>query len=777
MVKKRFTLGFQINELDSGYTSKILDGVNKFTQNNDCNLLVFPGRSLDIPYDSDYQNNVIYEYISQNNVDALIMLSSILCNFVSMDELPKFHKRIKGIPIISIGIELEGIPSIVIDNRKGLYDEISHLIEDHGRRRIAFITGPDNNPEAQLRLDTYKKALTDHDLPVDQSIIFPGDFTPGGAEIIVNNLIRSNKIKFDALVGANDDSGIKAAEILMDHGFHIPSDIAVAGFDNIEKAQFMIPTFTTVEQPLMEEGMKAAEIALAMLNNGKVPLITTLPTKMIKRSSCGCLPSSLSYSDDDFIYQKENTSANLSSKVFSSSALVIQRAVESLKIPDFEKKNHIKRLTPLLEDLVKILIKDHFTEIAANRFVIKFNQILENEVKSGNTVLIWQEIIKIFHNELLSLNPDRQETDFIEKLLLKSRVILNEIFVLQETSIRYEFKEKLYTIRDISKRLINILDEDELIEKLYRIFPELSIHCCYISKYNKVIVHKRYDSWKMPNKASLILAYKDAKQLEISPKNRYFSPKISLIPRTFFPHDRSYTFNVVPLFHNDDHFGIIIFEIGNAVGVIYETFTLQISSVFKSIHLFNERKKTEEKLKKVFMELEEYNRRLNNLSQTDELTGLYNRRGFISMAQQNLDLALRMGKSGLIYFADLDGLKKINDTYGHIEGDFAIIKASEVLKATFRHVDIIARLGGDEFTVFTMDLNLDFMGVIKKRLEKNIIECNRNINKPYKISISIGAVKYSDKENNSLEILLDKADQILYEEKKKKKKPQEKNEV
>jgi len=106
--------------------------------------------------------------------------------------------------------------------------------------------------------------------------------------------------------------------------------------------------------------------------------------------------------------------------------------------------------------------------------------------------------------------------------------------------------------------------------------------------------------------------------------------------------------------------------------------------------------------------------KLNNLSQTDELTGLYNRRGFISLTRSSLELAQRMGKSGLLFFIDMDGLKVINDSYGHEEGDIAIKEIANILRSAFRKSDIVARLGGDEFTVFTTDTRYGSGGNYKK---------------------------------------------------------------
>jgi len=157
---------------------------------------------------------------------------------------------------------------------------------------------------------------------------------------------------------------------------------------------------------------------------------------------------------------------------------------------------------------------------------------------------------------------------------------------------------------------------------------------------------------------------------------------------------------------------------------------------------------------------------VRQLSLTDELTGLYNRRGFFLLAEQQLKIARRTQTSYFILFADLDGLKKINDTFGHEMGDRVIVDAAQILKQTFRDADIVARLGGDEFALFipTFSGNLDNFYM---RLQENINRFNQQSERAY-ISISLG-VQPGDLNNEfSLEHLVAKADQLMYKNKRTK---------
>lgn len=160
---------------------------------------------------------------------------------------------------------------------------------------------------------------------------------------------------------------------------------------------------------------------------------------------------------------------------------------------------------------------------------------------------------------------------------------------------------------------------------------------------------------------------------------------------------------------------------------------------------------------------------LRILSITDELTGLNNRRGFIHEGKQKFENALQNKRKMFLYFIDMDGLKAINDTLGHEYGDKAIKALAEILKQSFRLSDVIARLGGDEFAVLMVDEHVT-PDVIQQRLQKKIIEYNKNTKEPFKLSISIGYKEFNPENPMSIEEMLHEADKRMYKQKQERKK-------
>jgi len=157
---------------------------------------------------------------------------------------------------------------------------------------------------------------------------------------------------------------------------------------------------------------------------------------------------------------------------------------------------------------------------------------------------------------------------------------------------------------------------------------------------------------------------------------------------------------------------------------------------------------------------------LRALSLTDELTGLNNRRGFFFLAQQELKVARRTGRGGLLVFVDLDGMKRINDANGHQEGDRALVETSRILRETFRESDIIARLGGDEFTVLTVSADEDDADAIKARIAQAVARHNGRPDRSYLLTLSCGIARFDPAGSDTLEDLLARADAALYAEKR-----------
>jgi len=158
--------------------------------------------------------------------------------------------------------------------------------------------------------------------------------------------------------------------------------------------------------------------------------------------------------------------------------------------------------------------------------------------------------------------------------------------------------------------------------------------------------------------------------------------------------------------------------------------------------------------------------RVRSLLLKDKLTGLYNRRGFFALAEQQLKLAKRSWKKMSLFFVDMDGTKKINDTLGHQVGDEALTEAAGVLKEVFRDSDIIARVGGDEFVVLAPDSFDPQSAHIAARLEEHLERVNAAPGRPYRLSLSLGSASYDPGDPRTIDEIITHADRDMYTQKR-----------
>jgi diguanylate cyclase (GGDEF)-like protein/PAS domain S-box-containing protein len=218
-----------------------------------------------------------------------------------------------------------------------------------------------------------------------------------------------------------------------------------------------------------------------------------------------------------------------------------------------------------------------------------------------------------------------------------------------------------------------------------------------------------------------------------------------------------------------------VFRTGKSVQLEHESqrdnnyFLLTLSPVIES----GEKITAVTVVSKKITELKKMEEELRTLTLTDSLTGLYNRRGFLTFAEQHLKIANRMKSKIYMLYADLDDLKRINDAFGHQEGDEALKETARLLEETFRESDILSRIGGDEFVVMPIKFGDENVAAITSRLENNLTRYNEKNHRTYALSISVGITYYDPDQPITVEELLSRCDKLMYKEKTGKKNSQQ----
>jgi diguanylate cyclase (GGDEF)-like protein len=356
----------------------------------------------------------------------------------------------------------------------------------------------------------------------------------------------------------------------------------------------------------------------------------------------------------------------------------------------------------------------------------------------------------------------------IEDFFYKARMLLLETSYKNESkrwSIHHNDIKGLRAV--LSLMISGVNNSREALKSILPMLKDMGMRYFYVFLYENAVSHKITANWVFPENITLTLAYSDSQNL--ADLHGITMPVTSILDRNLYPKDKRYVMVTSPLFYMNEQIGFLVCEPNLNDIYLFESLVVEISCALKLANLIKTRQGIENKLRIALEDLERYNQQLNNISETDELTKLLNRRGFLNHARQMLNVTKRLKRDGALFFADLDGLKSINDTYGHEEGDNAIKVVAEVLKKAFRESDVLARLGGDEFTIFTLNANSNMLDMFEKRISSYVDDYNEASNKPYKVSVSIGAVPFLHTDVTDIESLMNQADILLYQQKKKKK--------
>jgi diguanylate cyclase (GGDEF)-like protein len=305
----------------------------------------------------------------------------------------------------------------------------------------------------------------------------------------------------------------------------------------------------------------------------------------------------------------------------------------------------------------------------------------------------------------------------------------------------------------------------DLFEKFEMILESTKFLAAAVCLYDTPIILKKAYNFSLPNRVNLGVAVDlETGEKQIN-KNISFNPNEQMLPENIFQNKKG-QYVMQPIFYGENQYGYIICRIESKMYVHNSIFLKLLSNAIAQAYEFTEKVEESKRLSKENKILQNRYKNLNEQSKLDELTNVLNRRGFMEIGQKSIDFALEMNLVGLVVFGDMNGLKVINDTYGHEMGDIAIQHQAEVLKKTFRSNDVIGRLSGDEFAVIITSSRLDSLDSIREKVNKMAVSVCYQSDLPFSISISLGAVEFN-KENFDLKELLKRADEQQYIEKRK----------
>ncbi|MBN2536603.1 MAG: substrate-binding domain-containing protein [Spirochaetales bacterium] len=566
MVKKkrnRPTIAFLTDWSEQDYQTNLREGVIDAAEENDANLFCFVGGGLNSVNAYEIQRNVIYELVNENNVDGVIIMSASIGHYISYNEIVEFCNNYRNMPIVSIAVQIDGIPSVLVDQEAGMRALLTHLIEDHGYTKIAFITGPEKNPEAIQRYSIYREMLNKYSIDFNPLLVTNGSFITLSGINAVKTLFDERNADVDVIVAANDVMALGALAELQERKIYVPGKLAVVGFDNVEEGKYYSPPLTTVHQPFYEQGKKALEILLSQINGMKIPEEVYMKTSLKIRESCGCLPERVLTAAVGKINIIER---NFKEAYLAHKDEIVDKIKNAIDDSIIINDSILKSIWPfkLLDSFYLELIKNK-----KGKFVKTLNSIIYRTMNLNSNVSIWHKVLSEFRCQTIPCISDRALLANAEDIWHQARIMISDIAQRIVTLRGFSLKNEELTMRTLSMQLNTKIGIDELLNVVAERLPKIGIESAFISLYNDV---------KIPGQSSkLILAFSEDGRIELDKGGTVF-PSRDIVPGGILPYKKRFIYIVESFFYAQHQLGFGLFQLGPKSGVIYESIRENISS-------------------------------------------------------------------------------------------------------------------------------------------------------------------------------------------------------
>ncbi len=592
-VKKRWTIGLLIDWLNTAYHIEILSGVSDYAEKNGLNLICIVAGRLDAPVEWEKNRNILFDIISRKRMDGLIVLAPPLANFSGRGKLEKLLERYRDFPMVCIGEKFFDKPAVLTDNVKGMKDVLTHLLEHHGYKKIAFITGPAGSSDSEIRFNTYRDMLISHGITFDKNLIVNGNFAFNSGKEAVKILLDERKTVFDAIVSANDYMALGIMDEMQIRGRFGADSIPITGFDDIPESRKA--NLTSVRQPIYKLGQFSAELLDRCLNGEDVPKDTLFSNELIIRESCGCfsegissaIPGNKTVNGDLFTSDLSVISQNIVSKIIETGLSGNEWISESVGL--------------LLDSLSKVLKGDK----AADFLVIWSSLIRETSEKRIGFYSL-HTLLSLFRRYVISLIPDRKALIQAEDLFQEARIMIGDIIQRGELISKIIGDSEREEISEFGAKLVNTFTFEDQYNVLLTNLPGLGIRSCYISLYR--------DPLDPIKESNLIFAFNEKGRIALPAEGKTFHTP-DIIPDDIFPSDKRFTLITENLYHGQSQLGIIVFEYGPKNEQMYEILRTKINDSLIGTLLFqriqNQAKDLEQQVIQRTSELYRANARLH----------------------------------------------------------------------------------------------------------------------------------------------------------------------
>ena len=590
---ERKTIGVFASQVGRAWGAEFIAGITAAAEANNVNLVHFIGGKLkpQTATGTSQPSFGLYDLAKPDQFNGLILTSDVAYGSGPAD-IKAFEAMFGTLPIVTQSVDISGATMFVPDNAEGMRAVVRHLIEEHGYKRIAFICGIQGQVDAEQRFEGYKEELRAHDLRYDEDLVVDGDYTPESGREAVRILLDERRLRFQALVAANDHVAFGALEALKQRGLRVPEDVAVTGFDDLREAQVTGVPLTTVRQSFYTAGKHALETLLKRINGDTtVPRSIITSTQLLVRWSCGCLPENVRQAAvlprDVAKTGKLENKREAALRALLNSAGVTEQDPSLPQFRDAFGRAWDGFLLALNE------------RISPDEFLKTINAMVELMQQQELVVSVWHNVISMMRRYALGGITSHTAMLKAENLFQQARLLAGELSQRAQAYRRLVLEQQENVLQGFSFSMAPAMTFDDIGNAISQHFPNMGIGRWYVMFYSDVTSPQSISS-PAPESYQLLFQYEDAK-FEI-PRKQAFIGTGQLVPRGKTPQAHRYTAVVMPLTLAQNRFGFMWVEMGPQDWEVYVRIRNLVSSALLRTMLVQQREQAQREVERLLAE-------------------------------------------------------------------------------------------------------------------------------------------------------------------------------
>ena len=738
------TIGLQVLDLQLDYSVGIAQGMAAFARENDVNLAVFPMEQPKADYGASDNPSVIEELLRSQPVDALVIVTGSLINFLSFNQFYKQIKKLSNIPIVSVGAELENIISVVVDNHTGVYKAVSHLIEVHKLTNIGFVRGPLMHPEAEERYEAYLSCMDDHGLAVDLNKVYDGNFT-FEAGVSAAKAMCSNASNWpEAIVCANDDMAFGVIHQLKKMDIQVPQDIAVVGYDNVSEAEYSVPSLSTIDQPVFDIGKRAANLALKAIRGDKTDLVNKIPTSFYPRRSCGC-GSRLCLIDPEQDRLSESTKVKTTNRdelMANLARLFCQKLFDHEELADFSRLFDDKSFSLAQVDMLVELIRENLSK---------------NDVD--------ESIRKIINDNIQQVHVCARKTlaePLAQSLYYALLNVSSNSYMSQVTQDHIDLNNRFLHLRNLLSYAAKSGSTSDFFLSFKKVLAAIDVPYFHIVLYGseRELVGYRYSTGIQDCKT----VFSFQRNEDIFSVQEVHHSAAYLYNPELYKDVKGVAFIVEPLIYLGAQFGHICYEWNEHDRYSRLLFSTLLSAKLRSDSLWQDFVKVEQ-------QLDEFKGGVNDSNDskkqfTDKLTGLLNHKGFYTRSIRQLKNSKVAHEVLPLVYLRVDNYHEILTDFGEEHINICVSFLSEELLSIFSATCLVSRIAPDMFVILCPQYTVDEINDVLANLSGNINEYNAEADQELELNVEMAVNQIHPDSQRSLVDYLGDAEYLLIRAKK-----------